>query len=149
MPFECKYCGYFINKDSGAPYECPKCRNKGVFERVPSKNENEKMSGLQDIIMTYELLRMGLKGFKRNRRIREKNKKFDTYDKSWYDHEVRWYMKLIKRYRKELYQVLHEHGFMKISEKMLKKRRTPFCRTDKETIPETEVIRENAGGARQ
>lgn len=41
MPFECKYCGYFINKDIGAPYTCPKCKNKAAFIRVPNKKSQE------------------------------------------------------------------------------------------------------------
>lgn len=42
MPFECKKCKYYINKDSGAPYECPKCGALGSFIRCENKQEEVK-----------------------------------------------------------------------------------------------------------
>lgn len=44
MPFVCMICGYYIDSDSGAPYECPDCGDLSSFIRCKSKvevNENE------------------------------------------------------------------------------------------------------------
>lgn len=37
MPFKCTNCDYYLDKDSGAPYECPKCRALGSFARCQAQ----------------------------------------------------------------------------------------------------------------
>ncbi|KKL89884.1 hypothetical protein LCGC14_1910180 [marine sediment metagenome] len=37
MPFECVRCGEYLDKDSGAPYQCPKCKAFDSFVRCKSR----------------------------------------------------------------------------------------------------------------
>lgn len=33
MPFSCQRCDFYLDKDAGAPYECPNCGKLGAFQR--------------------------------------------------------------------------------------------------------------------
>lgn len=52
MPVKCKICGLILNKDSGVPYECPRCSNKGVFERISSDDFSvwEKLNKYKELV---------------------------------------------------------------------------------------------------
>lgn len=39
MPFECKICGKYYNRDSGVGYECDGCGNLGTIQRCEEKEE--------------------------------------------------------------------------------------------------------------
>jgi len=43
MPFECT-CGYYLDKDNGAPYECPECHRKASFKRVPPRKQVKELN---------------------------------------------------------------------------------------------------------
>lgn len=40
MPFQCKICKFYIDKDSGMPYLCPNCKAPGSLERCIPKEIN-------------------------------------------------------------------------------------------------------------
>lgn len=37
MPFKCSECDFYLDKDSGAPYICPKCDKVGTFARCEER----------------------------------------------------------------------------------------------------------------
>jgi len=56
MPFACKVCGYYLDKDEGAGYICPNCRALGSFERVELKKGFNTLfeKALETCKTTYE-----------------------------------------------------------------------------------------------
>jgi len=105
------------------------------------------LTDLKSIFTNFKILQQNLDGLKKIRKTRQKQKGYNTYDKKWYNDQARWYVNQIRIARKFLYIRLERCG-MEFSEKM-SKNIDAFLSNGDEIVLETEVIRENAGGARQ